>query len=204
MSSFLTRFRGSAATQRRMESRPRVTNRARLGLEALEGRELKTGQITFNVDTITIDGLSAGTQADVKFDGGAWWNPSDDYIRVSLTDRQTNQLIDQAAIPAGVVQHVVFYGGGGDDVFNDPANIQATAYGDAGNDTLSGGNAADFLDGGDGYDFVYGAGGNDVLHGGYLNDTVDGGTGNDTVYGDSGNDYLYGGDNDDILYGGYG
>jgi Ca2+-binding RTX toxin-like protein len=204
MPSLLKKRRGSDGGRSGAGARRHTSPRVRPALEGLEARELKTGQITFNVDTISIDGLSVGTQADVKYDGGAWWNPFDDLIRVSLTDRQTNQLLDQAAIPAGVVKHVVFFGGGGDDVFNDPASVQATAYGDAGNDTLNGGNANDTLFGGDGYDTLYGNGGNDYLNGGNQDDYLNGGDGNDTLAGESGNDQMRGGDGDDTLHGGDG
>lgn len=204
MLSLLKKRRSSDGGRSGAGARRHTSPRVRLALEGLEARDLKTGQITFNVDTISIDGLSGGTQADVNYDGGAWWNPFDDLIRVSLTDRQTNQLIDQAAIPTSVVKHVVYFGGGGDDVFNDPAGVQATAYGDAGNDTLNGGNTDDLLFGGDGYDTLYGNGGNDYLNGGNQGDFLDGGRGNDTLTGESGDDQLRGGDGDDYLRGGDG
>src|SRR4051812_38788692 len=169
MLSLLKKFRGSDGGRSRVEARRYGAPRVCPALEALEARDLKTGAITFNIDTVTIDGLSVGTQADVKYDARDGWNPFDDLVRVSLTDRQTNQLVDQAAFPAGVVHQVVYHGGGGDDVFTDPANIPSTASGDAGNDTLQGGNAVDALLGGDGYDFLYGGGGNDALYGGNQN-----------------------------------
>src|SRR3954454_12720972 len=117
MLSLLKKFRGSDGGRSRVEARRYGAPRACPALEALEARDLKTGAITFNIDTITIDGLSVGTQAEVKFDGRDWWNPFDDLVRVSLTDRTTGAVVDQAAFPAGVVGRVVFNGGGGDDAF---------------------------------------------------------------------------------------
>lgn len=188
----------------RQRARRHGSPRVRPGLEGLEARDLKTGSITFNIDTVSIDGLSVGTQAKVEFDGRDWWNPYDDLIRVSLTDRQTNQLVDQCAFPAGVVSRIVYYGGDGDDVFLNTAGRTSTAYGQAGNDTLQGGSVVDSLDGGDGYDSLYGGDGNDVLRGGNQNDVLDGGAGNDTLSGEYGDDQLYGGNNEDYLYGGAG
>lgn len=194
-------FDGGRSPER---ARRNGSQRVRPGLEALEARDLKTGAITFNIDTVSIDGLSVGTQAKVEFDGRDWWNPFDDLVRVSLTDRQTNQLVDQKAFPAGDVHRVVFYGGGGDDVFVNSTGIASTAYGDAGNDTLQGGSNADTLLGGDGNDVLYGLSGNDVLYGGNQNDMLYGGDGNDYLAGEWGDDLLSGGNNDDSLYGGYG
>jgi len=170
----------------------------------LEARDLKTGSITFNIDTITIDGLASSTRADVQFDGQVWWNPYDDLIRVTQTDRITGAPVDQKAFPAGVVQRVVFNGGDGNDAFINSTGITSTAFGDAGNDTLQGGSANDYLSGGTGYDNLYGLGGNDNLYGGDQDDVLDGGSGNDTLSGQWGNDQLNGGNDNDYLYGGYG
>jgi hypothetical protein len=103
MFDHLKKLRGSDGERSRAGARRYHAPRVGPALEGLEARDLKTGAITFNIDTVTIDGLSVGTQADVKFDARDWWNPFDDLVRVSLTDRQTNQLVDQAAFPAGVV-----------------------------------------------------------------------------------------------------
>ncbi len=146
----------------------------------MEARELKTGNITFDIDTIFIDGTSVGTQTKVEIDGRDWWNPFDDLVRVTETDRQTNQLVDQKSFPTGVV-HSVAYRGGGDDLFLNATGIHSTAYGDAGNDTLQGGSGNDWLFGGDGYDSLYGNGGDDWSNGDNQNDWLDGGDGNDLV-----------------------
>jgi Ca2+-binding RTX toxin-like protein len=86
--------------------------------------------------------------------------------------------------------------------------------GDAGDDTLIGGNNQDSIDGGLGNDVLIGGGGNDTLSGGEGNDLLfgdflfsggddllDGGAGNDTLMGGFGNDTLKGGADDDYLYG---
>jgi Ca2+-binding RTX toxin-like protein len=204
MLSLLKKLRGSNGGRSRGGARRSGAPRVRPALEGLEARELKTGSITFNIDTVTIDGLATSTQAKVEFDGRDWWNPFDDLVRVTQTDRLTGQLVDQAAFPAGVVHRVVFNGGDGNDAFVNSTGITSTAYGDAGNDNLQGGGGVDALFGGDGYDFLYGQGGNDSLYGGNQDDVLDGGSGNDTLSGDWGNDQLKGGNDNDYLYGGYG
>lgn len=238
MSSFLTRFRGSAATQSRSEARPRATTRAQFRLEALEGRELKTamaaeisgpsrpvgpvsaaslappGYITYNNGTISIDGMSASTTATVQLDTRDWWNPFDDQYKVSLFNRDTNQYADQKSFPTSWVSQIVFYGGDGNDIFQNQTNVPSTAYGDAGLDQLYGGGGNDVLYGGGDYDVLYGGAGNDALNGGmggteYYsntgNDFLDGGAGDDLLYAsDYGNNTLYGDDGNDTLYGGWG
>jgi hypothetical protein len=82
-------------------------------------------------------------------------------------------------------------------------------YGEAGNDTLSGGGANDRLFGGDGDDRLggnrgddqlYGGAGNDYLEGGNGNDTLEGGDGNDTIDGWGGRDKLAGGAGNDEIW----
>ncbi|HIK30248.1 MAG TPA: hypothetical protein IGS31_02680 [Oscillatoriales cyanobacterium M4454_W2019_049] len=89
------------------------------------------------------------------------------------------------------------------------ANLGATAFGGADNDTISGGSFSDLIYGDTGADSVVGNAGNDTLVGtntlGDLNDGGDrlsGGTGNDVIFGNSSNDNLAGGNDNDTLYGG--
>src|SRR4051812_46635913 len=110
MFGLFKRTRGLDGGRSRARARRPGLQRVRLDLEGLETRELKTGQITFNIDTVTIDGLSTATQTTVQLDTRAWWNPFDDLVQVTLTDRQTGAFIDQAAIPAGDVHRIVFNG----------------------------------------------------------------------------------------------
>ena len=76
--------------------------------------------------------------------------------------------------------------------------------GDAGDDTLSGGDGRDIIRGNDDDDILLGDSGDDTIYGGDGNDLVVGGTGNDTLYGDAGDDTLVGGLGDDSLTGGTG
>jgi Ca2+-binding RTX toxin-like protein len=105
-------------------------------------------------------------------------------------------------------------GGTGNDAIT--AIVPSTALwanGDAGNDTITGGNANDLLYGGADNDIIDGAGGANALYGESGNDTLisaggadtlDGGTGNDFLSSGAGNDVLLGGDGDDTLLGGDG
>jgi len=105
-------------------------------------------------------------------------------------------------------------GGTGNDAIT--AIVPSTALwanGDAGNDTITGGNANDLLFGGADNDSIDGAGGSNALYGESGNDTLisaggadtlDGGTGNDSLSSGASNDVLLGGDGDDTLLGGDG
>jgi VCBS repeat-containing protein len=77
-------------------------------------------------------------------------------------------------------------------------------YGEADDDTLSGGAGKDYLDGGDGTDHLEGGADNDLLYGGAGDDTLLGNDGNDHLHGEDGNDQLDGGVGDDQLDGGAG
>jgi VCBS repeat-containing protein len=77
-----------------------------------------------------------------------------------------------------------------------------TVNGDAGDDTLLGGDADDRLNGGTGNDLLLGGDGNDTLDGGNGLDLLLGGLGADKLYGRNGRDVLIGGDEYDQLYGG--
>jgi len=80
---------------------------------------------------------------------------------------------------------VVFCGSGNDQV-GTISGKPIVFYGNAGNDTLTGGSVQDFLDGGPGIDSIMGQGGDDVLHSrDGARDTVVGGGGTDTAVTDS-------------------
>ncbi|ADG11912.1 calcium-binding protein [Caulobacter segnis] len=101
----------------------------------------------------------------------------------------------------------LFVGGVADDFF-EPTAAQAShviaAFGGAGDDILTGGDANDHLVGGVGDDTLDGAGGDDSLEGGDGADTLIGGDGDDTLDGGAGADTLQGGSGADILIGGAG
>ena len=86
----------------------------------------------------------------------------------------------------------------------------ARIIGDAGNDTLYGGEDADWIEGGAGddtilggaeSDLIYGGEGDDTLYGEEGADDLHGGEGADQIMGDEGDDTLSGGAGDDLLYG---
>ncbi|MFN5745750.1 MAG: calcium-binding protein [Methylococcaceae bacterium] len=99
--------------------------------------------------------------------------------------------------------HSLLGKGGADTIQN--AGVGGGYYkGDAGNDTMIGGEGSEWFEGGTGKDLLIGGGGNDVLYGNQAADDINGGSGQDNLYGGQGNDALRGGTGNDILTGGSG
>jgi Tol biopolymer transport system component/Ca2+-binding RTX toxin-like protein len=129
---------------------------------------------------------------------------------------------------AGPRTYEVLFGGEGDDaiVTGTLAGQSAAAWGDAGDDRLTGGAGTEGLFGGDGSDTIATGGGNDRVYGGTGDDTITiggdfasveayGGDGRDVLsaagagtavrlYGDNDQDVLEGGSGGDVFYGGDG
>ncbi|XWN32681.1 MAG: calcium-binding protein [Devosia sp.] len=94
--------------------------------------------------------------------------------------------------------------GSGDDHFRSFSSQDTEVAGNAGSDTLVGGDGADALRGGQDNDRLSGANGDDTLVGGAGADVVKGGEDNDRLMGGDGHDILFGGEGDDTLDGGRG
>lgn len=159
--------------------------------QALETRQLLAG-ITWESASgvITVDGSSsadtvlvstAGTQLTVAFSG------------VATRSFTTTE-----------VREIRFFGRDGDDSFRNDAAVPSLAYGQKGNDTLTGGSLQDVLHGGGGADQLFGAGGDDLLIGDTGADLLNGGAGVDWLDGGADNDQLFGMEGDDTIYTGAG
>ena len=101
----------------------------------------------------------------------------------------------------------VYLGTPGNDSFTVNSPFQSDSWiiqGQAGNDSLTGGNVNDYIYGEAGNDSLSGLAGDDFLHGGAGNDTLNGGVGNDTTQGDVGNDTFIGSLGNDNFDGGAG
>ena len=128
----------------------------------------------------------------------------------------------------GLPTQITSIGDAGNDTLGSYVAIPQRLFGEAGNDTLTGGSAADFLIGGadgdyivagDGSDTIFGdsvptvlgerdtggaSAGADRIYGGNGDDLAFGGGGDDQLNGDGGNDYLHGGLGNDTFTGGDG
>jgi Ca2+-binding RTX toxin-like protein len=87
------------------------------------------------------------------------------------------------------VLSVVFKGRGGNDKFVNKTAIPTNAWGNGGNDRITGGSGDDRLRGGPGHDKLDGKDGNDFLSGGKGRDRLSGWTGVD----------IYESDKDDVI-----
>ncbi|MBX3414481.1 MAG: hypothetical protein KF708_17475 [Pirellulales bacterium] len=93
-------------------------------------------------------------------------------------------------IAADEVEYLRFFGGDGDDQFQNGTGIPSLLDGGAGNDTLFGGFAADVLYGGDGIDQLWGRDGRDAFYPDY--------NATGLLFALSG-DFVYGGKGDDLI-----
>jgi Ca2+-binding RTX toxin-like protein len=143
-------------------------------------------------------------------------NDLDDTLVVSR-DAAGKILINSGAVSinggvptvANTVLIQIFGRGGNDQLSLNEANgalPRCSLFGEAGNDTLTGGSGADVLNGGLGLDTLLGKGGADSLIGGDDNDTVTGGDGDDVAQLGNGNDrFIWNpGDDTDLVEGGDG
>src|SRR5262249_32750506 len=132
-------------------------------------------------------------------------------------DAAGNLLVNGGAVPVlggtstvANTKAISVFGLGGNDTItlNEASGAlpQASLFGGAGNDTLTGGSGADQLFGEAGNDTLLGKGGADFLFGGADNDTLTGGDGDDQAFGESGNDRIIWnpGDDTDLNEGGDG
>ena len=103
------------------------------------------------------------------------------------------------------LKEIRFHGGSGNDSFSTSArHLKVLAWGNAGDDQLTGSTLRDVLFGGPGNDSLFGLSGNDVMRGGHGDDDMYGWSGNDDMRGDAGKDRMYGGPDRDIMRGGSG
>jgi RHS repeat-associated protein len=120
---------------------------------------------------------------------------------VNLRTGSGNDNINLAATTGGNYydRNTVYAGAGDDTVVTGTDNAYSDLYGEAGNDTLTGGNGFDLLDGGAGDDSLNGLASNDSLNGGTGNDTLNAGDGNDVLNPGTGIDLVDGGAGNDYL-----
>jgi Ca2+-binding RTX toxin-like protein len=196
--------RTNAAESRRKPAR--THRRTRLQVDSLEGRRLLSAQIVNLPSSQTVAILGTAVS-----DLGVVAQKGSNVVVLAKSAGDASATIQ--SFPASSVKHVVFLGGGGNDIFINLSAIPAIAGGGDGNDLLIGGPGNDSLDGGPGNDIiidlqgdntVQGGDGNDVIVTGGGNDTIDAGAGNDWVFAGGGTNAIQGGDGNDILVGGPG
>jgi Ca2+-binding RTX toxin-like protein len=140
---------------------------------------------TVNVTTLRISGTS-----------------NDDSIRVFLraSNNKMLEVDDDGVISAYRARDIsliqIDAGDGNDTIKFDESNgaitIASKLYGDAGDDSITGGDGADRILGGDGNDWIEGSGGNDIIYGQAGNDRLFGGDGKDHIDGGAGTNVIRG------------
>jgi Ca2+-binding RTX toxin-like protein len=150
------------------------------------------------------------TASGVCYTGkGDWLEPSG--VQPNVTVCPASQITDIQMSGGGGNDELFFNVGGRAPVTKIPATIRVpgTFFGDAGNDTITGGVFSDTLNGGGDSDTLNAYGGTDTLNGDAGHDTLNGqqgvrdilngGADNDTFYGKGGGDEYTGGPGFDIL-----
>ena len=112
----------------------------------------------------------------------------------------SDRAVRVADFQFGNAQDNTLTGGDGADVLKGGGGADSLRGYDN-DDLLLGGSGEDTLSGGDGADQLFGGGHNDRIYGGIGRDRIDGGDGDDVLVGDAGNDRFYGGLGDDTIYG---
>ncbi|MEM6453706.1 MAG: M91 family zinc metallopeptidase [Acidobacteriota bacterium] len=163
-------------------------------------RQLESGDLQLEINGETVD-IPAEHRFDLVVRGG----DGDD--RIEVDDSVTGRPIEDSFIGRA---SIVYEGNAGNDTLIGGENAPDTLVGGDGDDVIdgrggddyaAGGNGSDVIDGGAGRDVLYGDSGDDVIRGGGDRDYVDGGRGHDEIFGGGGNDTLAGGRGNDRVFG---
>src|SRR5262245_50715092 len=171
------------------------------GFESLETRVMPAVTATFNPTAGTLTVLGDNLDNSIAISRNA--------AGTLLVNGGAVNVIGGTPTVANTALIQAFGLNGNDSITLDEANgplPSANLFGNAGNDTLTGGSGNDQLFGQAGNDTLLGKGGNDFLFGGADNDVLTGGDGDDQVFGEAGNDRLIWnpGDDTDLNEGGDG
>ncbi|MEQ8787933.1 MAG: FG-GAP-like repeat-containing protein [Pirellulaceae bacterium] len=160
-------------------------------------------QVGINIKEVWVSNATASATTD---GGAAPPKPTvellDGMLTITGTDRNDDLHVSESdgdLVVSGVgyrvakdsVQHIEIHGGAGDDDITIETDIPAAIYGEAGDDSLQGGDADDLLDGGEGDDVLYGGAGRNLLRGGLGEDTLVGRADLDSFDGGDGLDRTY-------------
>ena len=170
-----------------------------LQCESLESRLLLSGSQISNGELVIFDCDNEDVYAVVR------------YLDSNNVEVETNGEFENYAIAD--FSEIHFYGGQGNDYFENKTDIDLFAAARPGDDTIIGGNGINRIYGNQGDDHIVGGPLADKLYGGHDDDLIEGLGGNDeirpmigtnTVYGGPGNDWILGYYGDDTIYGGRG
>ncbi|MCA9260802.1 MAG: hypothetical protein KDA61_16425, partial [Planctomycetales bacterium] len=160
------------AMQKTLPTISTVASNGSIGLGVVVPTSTPYG-ISFSNGTVSIKGDNRADKAVVKVQGDSLlvqlWQTSYASLDINTVIPITTSLSE--TYPLQNVQKLRFYGGDGNDAFENHSDLPSAAWGDAGSDRLLGGAAVDEFFGGDGDDTLEGRGGNDKLNGGAGSDS---------------------------------
>jgi Ca2+-binding RTX toxin-like protein len=175
--------------------------------EALEVRRLLAVTVTQNTttNTLIVTGTSGNDEIYVYQNNGTpdqiWVR--DDVASVDWGPYNVDADLTSVLVNAGGGGDVVLIEGGSSGIIfgGEAVSVPAEIHGEAGNDSLYGGDHEDIIYGEGGTDEMVGYDGNDDMFGGDDADTVWGLQGDDTLSGGAGNDDMIGDEGADAMYG---
>jgi Ca2+-binding RTX toxin-like protein len=202
MFRFLSKCMGIAAGQATGKTAATTRPQGRPRLESLEDRQLLSGVVLSN-GALIINGTAGRDTAVVHSTAPVtiFGHTTPGSVTVDFDNQH------YSFTRAQVYQNkVYFFGGAGNDYFDNESTLESHAWGGTGDDTLIAGRITDVSYGSYSHNWFHGGDGNDYLRGGALDDHLYGEGGTDTLLGLGGNDYLNGGKDGyrDYLYGGSG
>jgi len=162
----------------RRSNKGTTTQRARLGIDRLETREVPSAAGLVG-DTLVVKGTDAGESISVQVNDPRFAGPTN-----SLVVYSDGAVIGKFAMTS--VNRIEVHAGGGNDkiTISDQIKLPTILDGGAGDDSLVAGSGSTVLVGGDG---------NDLLIGGPSRDVLIGGAGADSLSGNGGDDMLVAG-----------
>jgi Ca2+-binding RTX toxin-like protein len=134
--------------------------------ERLEDRRMMAADIDFDNGVLSIQGTENQDKIVIAAD------PQDaDRVLVTISNRQTGQVLEDRDFDLEDIDRIDAYGLGGNDEIRNEIYVQARLYGAGGDDILISRGLDDLLDGGANHDMLDGGRGADDLIGGSGNDT---------------------------------
>jgi Ca2+-binding RTX toxin-like protein len=150
---FTNRNQSKKPAQTKRQGQPQPTDRTRrtLRMESLEGRSLMAADILLSSSgVLNISGSAGNDQievADANVGTGGWYDGGSTQLRVTITNRDTGQVVSSQIFSKDAVKNLVIEGGDGNDVINNYTNKPSMIHAGDGNDTVQGGSGFDKITG---------------------------------------------------------
>jgi Ca2+-binding RTX toxin-like protein len=146
-----TRSRKQVSPKNRPDQpQPPGYTRRTLRMESLESRSLMAADLMaahLTSGVLTIEGTSGNDQIEVTENSGTggWYGGPSSQLRVTVTNRDTNQVVSSQLFNKDAVKDLIIDGGAGNDVIVNKTEKSSIIYAGDGNDTVQSGAASDHV-----------------------------------------------------------